>query len=375
MLKFSKINILITTLLSIIVIFFTISNFTEFEDEFVNKKINLGLDLQGGSYLLLKIDNDPVIIKELQNKAISLKNVLKENNISVLNIRVTDDKKILLSINKKDADKLNQLFNDKNGIVNPYFDQFKSFQFEIVNQEGNFEIFFSKYGLIQLKTSSLDQAIEIVRRRVDEVGTNEPNILKRGNDRILVELPGLDDPMRIKNLLGKTANLSFRFVTQTNEETFGSEELEFEDGSEVANVSKRIIVSGENLIDAQPRMDNQTNETVVTFDFDRVGAKRFGRATTKGIGKRLAIVLDGKVISAPVIQEAIVAGSGQISGDFTFQSATDLALLLRSGALPAPLEIIEERTVGPGLGQDSIKSGLSALLIGFILVITFMLIK
>ena len=375
MLKFSKINILITTLLSIIVIFFTISNFTEFEDEFVNKKINLGLDLQGGSYLLLKIDNDPVIIKELQNKAISLKNVLKENNISVLNIRVTDDKKILLSINKKNADKLNQLFNDKNGIVNPYFDQFKSFQFEIANQEGNFEIFFSKYGLIQLKTSSLDQAIEIVRRRVDEVGTNEPNILKRGNDRILVELPGLDDPMRIKNLLGKTANLSFRFVTQTNEETFGAEELEFEDGSEIVNVSKRIIVSGENLIDAQPRMDNQTNETVVTFDFDRVGAKRFGRATTKGIGKRLAIVLDGKVISAPVIQEAIVAGSGQISGDFTFQSATDLALLLRSGALPAPLEIIEERTVGPGLGQDSIKSGLSALLIGFILVITFMLIK
>ena len=375
MLKFSKINILITTLLSIIVIFFTISNFTEFEDELVNKKINLGLDLQGGSYLLLKIDNDPVIIKELQNKAISLKNVLKENNISVLNIRVTDDKKILLSINKKNADKLNQLFNDKNGIVNPYFDQFKSFQFEIANQEGNFEIFFSKYGLIQLKTSSLDQAIEIVRRRVDEVGTNEPNILKRGNDRILVELPGLDDPMRIKNLLGKTANLSFRFVTQTNEETFGAEELEFEDGSEIVNVSKRIIVSGENLIDAQPRMDNQTNETVVTFDFDRVGAKRFGRATTKGIGKRLAIVLDGKVISAPVIQEAIVAGSGQISGGFTFQSATDLALLLRSGALPAPLEIIEERTVGPGLGQDSIKSGLSALLIGFILVITFMLIK
>ncbi len=375
MLKFSKINILIATLLSIIVIFFTISNFTEFEDEFINKKINLGLDLQGGSYLLLKIDNDPVIIKELQNKAISLRNDLKENNISVLNIRVTDDKKILLSTNKKDVDKLNQLFNDKNGIVNPYFDQFKSFQFEIANQEGNFEIFFSKYGLIQLKTSSLDQAIEIVRRRVDEVGTNEPNILKRGNDRILVELPGLDDPMRIKNLLGKTANLSFRFVTQTNEETFGSEELEFEDGSEVANVSKRIIVSGENLIDAQPRMDNQTNETVVTFDFDRVGAKRFGRATTKGIGKRLAIVLDGKVISAPVIQEAIVAGSGQISGDFTFQSATDLALLLRSGALPAPLEIIEERTVGPGLGQDSIKSGLSALLIGFILVITFMLIK
>ncbi len=375
MLKFSKLNIFTTTLLSIVVIIFTISNFTKFDDKFINKKINLGLDLQGGSYLLLKIDNDPVIIKELQNKAVSLKKTLKENNISVLNIKVSDEKKILFLINKNDIEKVNQLFNDKKGIINPYFDQFKSFKFDVANQEGNFEIFFSKYGLVQLKTSSLDQAIEIVRRRVDEVGTNEPNILKRGNDRILVELPGLDDPMRIKNLLGKTANLSFRFVTQTNEETFGAEELEFEDGSEVVNVSKRIIVSGENLIDSQPRVDNQTNETVVTFDFDRVGAKRFGRATTKGVGKRLAIVLDGKVISAPVIQEAIVAGSGQITGDFTFQSATDLALLLRSGALPAPLEILEERTVGPGLGQDSIKSGLSALVIGFILVITFMLIK
>ena len=375
MLKFSKINILTTALLSILVIFFTLSNFTTFDDEYLNKKINLGLDLQGGSYLLLKIDNDPVVIKELQNKAVSIKAFFKDKKINIFNIKVTDEKKIIFSVNKKDIKKVNELLNDKDGTINPYFDQFKSFQFDVTNQGENFNMLFSKYGLIRLKTSSLDQAIEIVRRRVDEVGTNEPNILKRGNDRILVELPGLDDPMRIKNLLGKTANLSFRFITQNSEETFGSEELEFEDGSEVAKVSKRIIVSGENLVDAQPRMDNQTNETVVTFDFDRLGAKRFGRATTKGVGKRLAIVLDGKVISAPVIQEAIVAGSGQISGDFTSQSATDLALLLRSGALPAPLEIIEERTVGPGLGQDSIKSGLLALVIGFVLVISFMIVK
>jgi len=374
-LKFSKINILTTALLSILVIFFTLSNFTTFDDEYLNKKINLGLDLQGGSYLLLKIDNDPVVIKELQNKAVSIKAFFKDKKINIFNIKVTDEKKITFSVNQKDREKVNELLNDKDGTINPYFDQFKSFQFDVTNEDENFNMLFSKYGLIKLKTSSLDQAIEIVRRRVDEIGTNEPNILKRGNDRILVELPGLDDPMRIKNLLGKTANLSFRFVTKTTEETFGSEELEFEDGSEVVNVSKRIIVSGENLVDAQPRMDNQTNETVVTFDFDRLGAKRFGRATTKGVGKRLAIVLDGKVISAPVIQEAIVAGSGQISGDFTFQSATDLALLLRSGALPAPLEIIEERTVGPGLGQDSIKSGLLALVIGFVLVISFMIVK
>ena len=375
MLKFSKINILVTFVLSILVIFFSISNVTKFDDNFFNKKINLGLDLQGGSYLLLKIDNDPVVIKELQNKAVSLKNFFKENKIQIFNINVSDDKEIIFSTNKKNIDEVESRLNDKDGSINIYFDQFKSFQYEVENEKENFKLKLSKYGLIKIKTSSLDQAIEIVRRRVDEVGTNEPNILKRGNDRILVELPGLDDPMRIKNLLGKTANLTFRFVTKSSDETFGSEQLKFEDGSEIVNVSKRIVVSGENLIDAQPRMDNQTNETVVTFDFDRVGAKRFGRATTKAIGKRLAIVLDGKVISAPVIQEAIVAGSGQISGDFTFQSATDLALLLRSGALPAPLEIIEERTVGPGLGEDSIKSGLLALLIGFVLVIAFMLFK
>ena len=140
-------------------------------------------------------------------------------------------------------------------------------------------------------------------------------------------------------------------------------------------VSKRIILSGDNLVDAQPNMDTQTNETVVSFTLDRVGAKRFGKATTTGIGKRLAIVLDGKIISAPVIQDAIIGGAGQISGGFTFQSATDLALLLRSGALPAPLNIIEERTVGPDLGQDSINAGVFALIIGFVLVIVFMFFK
>ena len=209
-----------------------------------------------------------------------------------------------------------------------------------------------------MKNSSIDQALEIVRRRIDELGTNEPNILKRGNDRILVELPGLDDPTRIKTLLGKTANLTFRFVSQREEESFGSEKLFSEEDSEEVLVSKRIILSGDNLIDAQPNMDTQVNETIVSFNLDRVGAKRFAKATTSGIGRRLAIVLDGKIISAPVIQDAIIGGAGQISGGFTFQSATDLALLLRSGALPAPLNIIEERTVGPDLGQDSINAGI-----------------
>ena len=239
----------------------------------------------------------------------------------------------------------------------------------------NFKVSFSKQGLIALKTSSQDQAIEIVRRRIDEVGTNEPNILKRGNNRILVELPGLDDPMRVKSLLGKTANLTFRFVTNNENDNFGVEKLKYEDGIEEATVSKRIIISGDNLLDAQPQMDTQNNQTVVSFSLDRVGAKRFGKATSTGIGKQLAIVLDGKIISAPVVRDTIASGSGQISGGFTFQSATDLALLLRSGALPAPLNIIEERTVGPDLGQDSINAGMIALAIGFLLVILFMFVK
>ena len=375
MLYFSKTKITTILLVSIFFVFFSLSNFTKFDDNLIKKKINLGLDLQGGSYLLLEIDNNPVVIKNLQNKATLIKNYFKEKKINLSNLKVSDDKVIRFNVNEKDVEQTNKLLENKNEPINPYYERFKSYQYDVSIKENTFQLKLSKYGLVLLKNASLDQAIEIVRRRVDEIGTNEPNILKRGNNRILVELPGLDDPMRIKNLLGKTANLTFRFVSKTLEETFGNEELEFEDESETAYVSKRIIISGENLIDAQPRMDNETNETIVSFTLDRVGAKRFGKATTTGIGKKLAIVLDGKIISAPVIQDAIISGSGQISGGFTFQTATDLALLLRSGALPAPMNIIEERTVGPDLGEDSIKAGLMALVIGFILVISFMIIK
>ena len=168
-------------------------------------------------------------------------------------------------------------FNNENSEINPYYPRFKSHQLDIIEVENVFEITFSKQGLIELKTSSQDQALEIVRRRIDEIGTNEPNILKRGNDRILVELPGLDDPMRIKSLLGKTANLTFRFVTNNDEDSFGSEKLKYEETNEEAIVSKRIILSGDNLLDAQPRMNTETNETVVSFTLDRVGAKDLGK--------------------------------------------------------------------------------------------------
>ena len=374
MLYFSKLRITLVSLVSIFFIFIAASNFQNSEDSFISKKINLGLDLQGGSYLLLEIDNGPVEIQKLQNTTTVIRNFLKDKKITFNDLRI-ENKKIIFNVSNDNAQLVETFFLDKESDINPYYSQYKSHQFDLEIQNNEFTLTLSKYGLIEIKTSSQDQALEIVRRRVDEVGTNEPNILKRGNNRILVELPGLDDPMRIKSLLGKTANLTFRFVTQNNNDTFGTEMLQFEDGTSEAMVSKRIILNGENLLDAQPQMNNQTNETVVSFTLDRVGAKRFGKATSTGVGKQLAIVLDGKIVSAPTIQSVIASGNGQISGNFTFQSATDLALLLRSGALPAPLNIIEERTVGPDLGQDSINAGVIALTIGFLLVIIFMFFK
>ena len=373
MLYFSKLRIILVSFVTLFFIFIASSNFQDSESSFFTKRVNLGLDLQGGSYLLLEIDNGPVEIQKLQNTTVDIRNFFKNKKIIFNDLRI-ENKKIIFTIPKDNIKLVENFFLDKESEVNPYYNQYKSHQFNVIVKNNEFILTLSKYGLIEIKTSSQDQALEIVRRRVDEVGTNEPNILKRGNDRILVELPGLDDPLRIKALLGKTANLTFRFVSNNND-TFGVEILKFEDGINEAIVSKRIILNGENLLDAQPQMDNQTNETVVSFTLDRVGAKRFGKATSTGVGKQLAIVLDGKIVSAPVIRDTIASGKGQISGNFTFQSATDLALLLRSGALPAPLNIIEERTVGPDLGQDSINAGVIALLIGFLLVIFFMLFK
>ena len=376
MLYFTKIRIILISIFTIIFVYLTLSNFIKIENDWLDKKINLGLDLQGGSYLLLEIDNQPVVTQKLQNYLSLLRKYFKNNKIHFKNLKIEDDKTIIFNIENDQIEQTKLLFEDQNSDINPYYAKFKSHQFDLTILNDQFRLSFSKYGLIEIKNTSLAQALEIVRRRVDEVGTNEPNILKRGNERILVELPGLDDPSRIKNLLGKTANLTFRFISQQNEENFGSEKLKFENSEEEALVSKRIILSGDNLIDAQPRMDSQTNQTIVSFSLDRLGAKRFGKATTEGVGRRLAIVLDNKIISAPIIKDAIVTGNGQITGGgLDFQSATDLALLLRSGALPAPLNIIEERTVGPDLGQDSINSGIISLIIGFSLVIIFMIIR
>ncbi len=371
MLNFSKINIFFIYLIFFIISIFSILNFQNRENIIINKKVNLGLDLQGGSYLLLEINSNNLIEEKIQSKVIPLKKLLNENNLNYRDFKI-QNKKIYLKID--DIDKFDLIFfSKKNNNLNPYIDNYRSFELDYKKLKDNYvEIIFSKYGLLTINNSALKQSIEIVRRRIDDVGTKEPTILQRGEKRILVELPGLKDPERVKKLLGKTAQLNFRLVQENSE--FGVDKLISETG-ETLNVSKRIVMSGENLIDAQPSIQNQQNEPTVSFTLDRLGAQKFGRATTDNVGKRLAIVLDGKVISAPNINEPITSGNGMISGNFTFQEATDLALLLRSGALPTPLNVVEERTVGPDLGEDSIKSGITSLVVGFFLVIFFMFYK
>ena len=382
MLYFSKLKLVTIYFIIVLLSLFALTNLTKTKDNFfLSKNVQLGLDLQGGSYLLLEVDSRPIIKQKLQNKLISLRKSLKDEKIKYRNLKIKNEA-ISFQISENEIKIFEVFFLNKENLINNYYNQYKSYEmdYSVTDMEDLFPtedlitINYSKFGLIEIKKSSLDHSLEIVRRRIDEVGTKDPTIIKRGNDRILIELPGLDDPNRIKNLLGKTAHLTFRLVAEGDDD-FGSELLFFEDGNGQLNVNKRVVMSGDNLINARPTFDNNNNETVVNFTLNRVGAKRFGKVTASNVGKKLAIILDNKIISAPSISEPILSGNGQISGNFNFQSATDFALLLRSGALPAPLKIIEERTVGPDLGEDSIKAGAISLIIGFLLVIAYMLFK
>ena len=374
MLNFSKTKIISIYLIFLLISIFSFSNFFGLDRIFFNKKVNLGLDLRGGSYLLLEVDSSSLEKKRLQSKVIPLKKKLRESKIEFDNFSV-NEKFIQFSIKNEDLKNFEKFFNEKNNNnINIFLAKFNSFELEFESIDKQINVFLSRHGILNLRSAAVDQSIEIVRRRIDEIGTKEPSILKRGSNRILVELPGIKDPERVKELLGKTAELTFRLVTDDPNE-FGNENFFLKDTQEEISVSKRIILSGENLVDAQPKYDNTNNEPIVVFALDRLGSQKFGKATTKNIGKRIAIILDNEAISAPVIRDSITGGNGTISGNFSFQTATDLALLLRSGALPTPLFVVEERTVGPDLGQDSIKAGTISLIVGFLLVIIFMTLK
>ena len=371
MLYFSRFKVFSILLVFIFGIYFFIPNFLPLNGNFLfsNKKVNLGLDLQGGSYLLLEIDSKPLVDQKLQSKSLELRRELREKNILYTNFRSEKDS-LLFNFKVEQKNTLEQFLNDKT--VNPIISSAAK-EFSAIYQNDTVTISFTTDLLNLIKKNALEQSIEIVRNRIDELGTKEPNIITRGLDRILVELPGLKDPGEIKKLLGKTAKLNFRFLSNSNNDSsLGVEVLNSPKKDTKYNVEKRIIVSGENLIDAQPGFDQLTNSSVVNFKLDNLGARKFAMASKDNIGRNLAIVLDNEVISAPVIRDAIITGNGQISGNFTAQEANELAILLRSGALPAPLSIIEERSVGPDLGKESVQSGIFSLIIGFLLVVIYM---
>ena len=371
MLYFSRFKVFSILLVFIFGIYFFIPNILPISSNilFSNKKVNLGLDLQGGSYLLLEIDSKPLIEQKLQSKSLELRRELREKNLIYTNFRSEKDS-LLFNFKLDQRNTLEQFLNDK--VINPIISS-TGREFSAIYQSDTVAITFTVDLLNLIKKNALEQSIEIVRNRIDELGTKEPNIITRGLDRILVELPGLKDPGEIKKLLGKTAQLNFRFLSNSNiDSSLGVDILNSPKKDIQYNVEKRIIVSGENLIDAQPGFDQLTNASVVNLKLDNLGARKFAMASKDNIGRNLAIVLDNEVISAPVIRDAIITGNGQISGNFTAQEANELAILLRSGALPAPLSIIEERTVGPDLGKESVQSGIFSLVVGFLLVIMYM---
>jgi preprotein translocase subunit SecD len=240
--------------------------------------------------------------------------------------------------------------------------------------DGLVQIAVTEAGINDKIRRAVDQSIEVLRRRVDALGTTEPNIQRQGADRILVQVPGLQDPSKLKEILGTTAKLEFRLVADPGANPADVELLDQVDQPGKLPVEKRVMVQGEDLTDAQPGFDQRTQEPVVNFRFNIRGGQRFGQVTSENVGRPFAIVLDGKVISAPRILGPITGGSGQISGRFTLEQANNLSILLRAGALPAKLTIVEERTVGPGLGQDSIDAGKHAAYVAAGLVVCYMLV-
>jgi preprotein translocase subunit SecD len=347
------------------------------------RRLVLGLDLQGGSYLLLEVDSNYVKKEKLDQVRDDVRRVLREAKIGYTGLSTKGD---AVEVRVKDADlqttlsKLRELSQPLGGLLGS-------------NGQRSLEVSDAGGGLIRLTVpqaaitervrQTIEQSIQIVERRVNQLGTVEPVIQRQGTDRILVQVPGLQDPTRLKELLGKTAKMEFRMVdtsvppdqAQQGRLPADSELLMSASAPKVPYVvKKQVLVSGGDLTDAQPGFDQRTGEPIVSFKFNTSGARKFAQATTENVGLPFAIVLDNEVISAPVIREPITGGQGQISGSFTVQSANDLAILLRAGALPAPLTVIEERTVGPGLGQDSIEKGELAAYVGSIMVIVFMLL-
>lgn len=336
--------------------------------------INLGLDLKGGAQLLLEVNTDQMFVDKSVQLYDEVRAALVDRNRGVIrfsNLRNVDG---VITLNVRDSSEVSKAKGRLKSVLGIGTD---------VSSSGSVvRVAYTDKQKQEMVNDALARSIEIVRRRIDALGTKEPSIQSQGGKYILVQLPGVDNPERIKELIGQTAKMTFHLVNESvsPEQLYsgrapnGTMFLPYmEDPTQLVPVYSRVEVSGDSLKDSQADFD-QNNMPVVTTVFDAAGARRFAKLTTEHVNERFAIVLDGKVLSAPNIREPIPGGRGQISGGFTLQGAKDLAVLLRSGALPAPLIVIEERTVGAGLGADTIASGKIGSAIGVLFVILFMII-
>ncbi len=369
MLNFSKAKIFATIIICLTAIIYCSSVFIDKESVLgsilPNEKLNLGLDLKGGSHLLIEVDFDSYHNDNIKNLTENIKILLQDELINY-SISIENKTINIRFSNSNDIKKIKKavVSNDKD--------------LDIIASNNDLKITFSNKEIAKMRRSLISQSIEIIRRRIDENGTKEPTIQAQGQDRILLQVPGIKDSSEVKRLLGKTAKMSFHFVS---DKTFTGSVTTLidqkyskilDDQDRVYIVERQARINGDLLTDANPTYFE--GRPAVSFKFNKVGRKKFAQLTSQNIGRIFAIVLDNKVITAPRINTAINQGSGIISGNFTTQEATDLALLLRAGALPAPLEVIEERTVGPSLGQDSINSGTSAAILSLLLIAITMIV-
>ena len=349
-----------------------------------HKQINLGLDLQGGMHLVLEVDTEKAVDSTTERISQEIREQLKNERIRHVSVNRIEGSRISVEVNKEESiDKLKALLDD----------EFRDLRELSKTETGG------SYAVVmdipdpdrdQIKKLAVDQALETIRNRIDQFGVAEPDIRRQGENRILIQLPGISDTQRAKDLIGKTALLEFKLVDDTGSVDAavkgtippGRELLyQVEEYPQTRRTTKtpfllrkRSLLTGASLTDARVQIDSQFNEPYVSINFDKKGARIFERITADNVNNRLAIVLDNNVYSAPVIQEKIAGGQARITGRFTTEEARDLAIVLRAGALPAPVNILEERTVGPSLGADSIRKGLISMMIGGVLVIIFMII-
>lgn len=377
MFGYSKLKIAIVSATVFLGILFSIPNFISEETlktlpknlQSWFKPITLGLDLQGGSYLLMEVDTNDLLKERLTTLADLTRSDLRKAKIRFAGLTVSEGQMSLRLLNAADLNTAREVIRK----IEPSL-------LSIENEDTLLKVVYTEQALETMKQKAVQQSVEIVRRRIDELGTKEPQIQQQGVDRIIIQLPGVQDPSEIKALLGKTAKMTFHLVdeeTSVQAAQMGklSPDSMIMSGDETGYIvlKRRVVVSGAQLDGAKGSYD-ENGSPAVSFSFKTAGAKEFGNVTRENVGRRLAIVLDGKVLSAPTINSPITGGQGIITGNFTMQSANDLALMLRAGALPAPLTVVEERVVGPGLGEDSIKAGTGACLIGLAFIFVFMII-